>query len=116
VKTQTATGAAKVAAEVAAVKTAAEGAAHRVADVKDTLVNTTAATDTKLDGIVKTGNAVHALVNSAMSAQLQVNAAIARRLAGITGEKGDGEAADAAEKAYATHEAKQRSIDAGRPA
>lgn len=61
-------------------------------------------TDAKLE-------AVHGLVNSAMSAQLKTNASLARRVSDLTREPADKQVAEEAEQASLTHEAAQRDID-----
>lgn len=67
--------------------------------------------DAKLDAITKVTNSVHTLVNNAMGVQLHLNAVMARRLSGMTGDVGDLDAAHAAEKLYAEHMVKQSIVD-----
>jgi hypothetical protein len=72
----------------------------------------------KLDGISKTGESVHLLVNSSMSNQLRLTAVVTRRLAGVTKDPTDAAAATLAEKLYHDHAVKQSEVDAriGKPA
>ncbi len=89
--------------------------ARKVADkaetVRKVLANTNASTDKKLTSISTTTNAVHTLVNSAMSEQLKLNAIISRRLANITKNPADDKAAIIAERMSEEHELKQQIID-----
>jgi hypothetical protein len=95
--------------EVAVV---ASRAAGKVDDVKTTLEHSTAATDVKLDGLAKTGDAIHTLVNNAMGVQLKLNAVLARRLASMANATpGDIEAAKAAEALFDEHMKKQAIVD-----
>jgi hypothetical protein len=87
-------------------------AARKVEAVKVTLATATSATKAQLDGIADVGHKTHTLVNNAMGVQLKLNAVISRRLAGMTGESADIEAAKAAESLYAEHMAKQAKVDA----
>lgn len=66
----------------------------------------------KLNAIAKTSNATHDLVNSASLVQLKLYAVAARRLAGLTNEEADIDAAKQAEKLVAEHTAKQAAVDA----
>lgn len=66
----------------------------------------------KLNAIAKTGEQVHALVNSNMGTQLKLNAITLRRLAIITKDPIDVDAAMLAEKLLQEHEAKQAVADA----
>lgn len=62
-------------------------------------------------------DSIHVLVNSAMGAQLKVNAALARRVADLTDQNPtDVAIAVEAEKAAAAHDEKQKSIDATKKA
>jgi hypothetical protein len=63
------------------------------------------------DAVQKTGDTIHTLFNSAMSAQLRSHAVLARRLADITNEVSDIDTAHKAEDAADEHDKKQRSID-----
>ena len=104
----------------AAVDVAASDAAKKVKDVKNTLDTVTAERDEhaekqdkKLEDIAKVGTAVHALVNSAMGAQLKIGALALRRVADDhKGNPDDQAAADVAEKALKDHIAGQAIIDA----
>lgn len=66
----------------------------------------------KLRSIGKTADATHTLVNSAMSTQLKLNAVMSRRLANMTKNQTDRDAAALAEKLYEDHEVRQRIVDA----
>jgi hypothetical protein len=66
----------------------------------------------KLNSIQKTGETVHTLVNSNMGTQLKLNAISLRRLATITNNPVDVDAAMLAEKLLKEHEAKQAVVDA----
>lgn len=80
----------------------------------------------KIDSIKDTGEANHVLQNSSYSAQLKLtslakraNAVLMRRIAVLTGEQGDMDAAGAAEidadeseKLFLEHEEKQAKVDA----
>lgn len=105
-------------ADLAAVKV--DEAAVKVEKVKMALKTENARTDGKLnellnkaDASARTGDATHALVNSAMIRQLQLHAVMARRMAEITGEQADRDAAVAAEQAYEQQKMKQATLDAG---
>lgn len=67
----------------------------------------------KVVHIGKVSDATHTLVNSAMGAQLKVAAIAMRRVADLTRDPADTEAASVAEKALADHEAKQARVDRG---
>lgn len=90
---------------------AAEKAARKVEDVKKTLEKTTASANKKLDAISKTGEAVHVLVNSSMSAQLKISMIALRRVAELTSNHDDVAAAELAEKLFREHEVKQNVLD-----
>lgn len=66
----------------------------------------------KLNAIAKTGEQVHTLVNSNMGTQLKLNAISLRRLATITNDPVDVDAAMLAEKLLKEHDAKQAAVDA----
>lgn len=66
----------------------------------------------KLNAIAKTGEQVHTLVNSNMGTQLKLNAISLRRLATITSDPVDVDAAMLAEKLLKEHDAKQAAVDA----
>ena len=101
----------QIMARAAAAKTAKEAATQATA-VKTTLAETTAAADAKMDDLAKVAGATHLLVNSAMAAQLKLTATVTRRLANLTKDPADEEAADLAEKLSRQHEMKQAAIDA----
>lgn len=65
----------------------------------------------KVSKIVKTGDDVHTLVNSAMGAQLKLNAVSTQRLAMMTHSPVDVEAAALAEKALKEHQARQSVVN-----
>lgn len=87
-------------------------AATKIKEVASALADSTTATDTKLDQIAKTGEDTHTLVNANMGAALNVNRISTRRLADITKDAADIEAADKADELYRAHEAKQATVDA----
>lgn len=75
----------------------------------------------KTDAAAKVSDAkmdsIHVLVNSAMGAQLKVNAALARRVADLTDQNpADVAIAEMAEKAAVAHDDKQKGIDATKKA
>jgi nitrogen fixation/metabolism regulation signal transduction histidine kinase len=94
-----------------AVTSAADKAATKVEEVKDTLESHNEASADKLAEMAEVGEATHTLVNSAMGAQLRLHAATARALAEQTHLPAHTAAADLAEKLLAQHEAKQRRVD-----
>jgi hypothetical protein len=65
----------------------------------------------KLDRISETGEKTHTLVNSNMGAQLKLNATVTHRLAMLTGDPVDEEAAVLSKKMLDEHEAKQAVVD-----
>lgn len=73
-------------------------------------VNT--ATDGKLDGLQMMGAATHELVNSKMAAQLLLTKTALRRVAELTKDPKDIEAAELAGRLYGDHQAKQATVDA----
>jgi len=83
-----------------------------VQEVKETLADTTAVTDKKLNEIVETGQLTHDLVNSASLVQLRLYAGAVRRIADITKDKKDAETATAAEKLLQEHEVKAKEATA----
>ncbi len=95
-----------------AVQKAAEEAAAKVNEVKVALVDTTAMTDEKLDSIVKTGTAIHTLVNSAMGEQKRLLAVTSRAKADLTRDPVDIVAAEVAEQSHREHVKKQSRLDA----
>ncbi len=95
-----------------AVSSASEAAAERgrqqaaaAADVKEDLATSTAKVDSKLDNI-------HTLVNSNMGRQLRLTATALRRVADLTSNKYDKDAAEEAETLYTEHMRKQEAVDA----
>lgn len=81
-------------------------------DVATTLKATNTSFGEQLDSIAKTGEDTHTLVNANMGAALNVNRISTRRLADITNNQADIEAADKAEELYLAHERKQATVDA----
>jgi len=90
----------------------AAAAALKVEEVKTTLDASTTKQGNALHEIQETTTATHTLVNSASLVQLRLYAVAARRIAGLTGNKDDLEAADLAEKLALDHAAKQDKVDA----
>jgi hypothetical protein len=86
-------------------------AAGKVAEVKDALKASDETTANKLDDIAKTGEAIHVLVNSSMSAQLKISMIALKRVAELTRHPDDLAASQLAEKLYHEHEAKQAKVD-----
>ena len=85
----------------------AETAAAEREEVKKTLADNGDVSNKKLDDI-------HTLVNSNMSIQLRISALALRRVADLTKDPRDADAADEAEKGFHEHEAKQRIVDQGK--
>jgi hypothetical protein len=83
------------------------------ADAANKLVMTNSATDSKLAKIDKTTNDVHTLVNSNMGTQLRLAAVALRRLADLTKEQADIDAATLAEEMLDAHVKKQEIVDSG---
>jgi hypothetical protein len=92
-----------------------EKAAAKVEEVAAVLEQSTIVSDAKLDSLALVSSATHTLVNNNMAIQLKLNAAVTRRLANITKNSSDVEAAELAEKLVAEHEAKQAIVDAATP-
>lgn len=103
--------AARVAAQA---KADAERAALATEKVAGVLAENTTATTKKLDGITETTQKVHVLVNSAMGVQLRLAAVALRRVAELTGNAADVKAAEMAEEAHKSHEARQQVVDEGK--
>lgn len=106
------------AVEVEQVKVAAAASDKKVDAVADTLLRTTITAsevaekhDAKLNDIAKTGEKTHTLVNSNMGVQLRLNAVLSRRLADMTKEPADIDAANLAEQLLSAHEGKQSIVD-----
>lgn len=91
---------------VAEVARKADVAADKVGQVKRTLEEATEEQSGRLDSIQKTGQLTHDLVNSASLVQLKLYAVAARRIADLTKDPADAEAATVAERLYHDHEAK----------
>lgn len=80
--------------------------------VKETLAQNTQATDGKLAGLADVAAKTHLLVNSAMAAALKSTAVALRRIAEITKDPADLQAAEVAELASGEHAVKQAAVDA----
>ncbi len=105
----------KVTTDAANVRTAARATAEVAAkteEVKRTLEATDVKTAMRLDNMADVAAATHTLVNNKMAVQLQLNAVVMRRLAGLTNDAEDVRAASAAEDLYREHMAKQAAVDA----
>lgn len=99
---------------------AAEQATDKVVEVKEALEITNAATDEKLDNLTKVaeetqkvGEAIHVLVNSSMSRQLQISMVALKRVSDLTKDKDDIMAWELAKGLYEDHENKQKIVDEG---
>jgi hypothetical protein len=93
-------------------KAAADQAAVKAEEVKVDLKASDAETSKKLNEMAEVGEATHTLVNANMGVQLLLNATVTRRLADITKDPVDAEAAGLAQKLYDEHQAKQATVDA----
>jgi hypothetical protein len=120
----------QAAAAVRKVARRAGRAAKRVEEVKQTLLDTTsvnyrklgqlqksimstaAASNVKLDDIAVMSNGTHKLVNSAMIVQLKISAMALRRVADLTEDPRDIEAAELAEQLLREQLVRQASVDA----
>ncbi len=105
----------QLAVQAAAFKAqaAARSAAAIAVEVKDTLTITTDEFSQKLNGIAETGKKTHTLCNSAMEAQLRLNAKTARALADASPSPEHDAAADTAETLLREHQEGQRKVDQG---
>ena len=90
-------------------------AAARAEEVKATLENSTYRQEKKMDGIAKTGEAVHVLVNSKLGSVLRSLAIVLEDKANISGSTADRIAADVAKREADEHDAKQGIVDANDP-
>ena len=90
-----------------------EEAAKKVEEVKTDLAASDAKTLVQLNKMEETGEKTHTLVNSNMGVQLKLNAAVTKRLANMTQDKNDIEAAELAATMLTEHEKKQAIVDAG---
>jgi hypothetical protein len=86
----------------------AKSAAEKVAK---TLVDSDHVINGKVDNLTVQTDKVHTLVNSNMGLQLGISAALARRIADLTGLESDASIAEAHEKLSHDHEAKQAQVD-----
>jgi ribonuclease HII len=91
----------------------AREAATRVEEVKADLHASNAEKNAKLDNIAQLSEKTHALVNSAMGAQLRLTAETARALADVDPASVNVTAANLAERLYREHQVKQAAADAG---
>jgi hypothetical protein len=89
----------------------AKQAVAKVEAARATLEANTKASVAKLNEMAKVGVATHVLVNSNFATQLQLNAAVTRRLADLTGDPKDEEAARLAQSLYDQHAQKQGMVD-----
>ena len=85
---------------------------QKVAEVKSDLAASDAKTVAQLNKMEVTGEKTHILVNSNMGVQLKLSAAALRRLANLTSDPDDVEAATLAETMLAEHNKKQAIVDA----
>lgn len=85
--------------------------AARLQKVEEERIIAAKNTETKINEIVKVGAITHSLVNSAMGVQLKINAVALKRLAELTNDPKDIEAADLAEIALQQHLEKQEVLD-----
>jgi hypothetical protein len=97
--------------KMAQIKANTQEAATDAHAAKTTLAKNTADTKSQLNDIAEVGVATHTLVNSNMGVQLKLNAALARRMASITGNQDDLRAAELAEALYQEHINKQAVVD-----
>ena len=91
----------------------ARKAAAKVHDVANALEINNAIADGKLSEIKQTGIDTHTLVNSNMGSQLKLTAVALRRVAELTENEDDFNAAVEAEKLLADHVRKQAVVDSG---
>lgn len=89
----------------------ARSAAVKVEEVRTALKTSDAKTEDSLEEIKQTGEAVHVLVNSSMSAQLKISAVALKRIAVMTKDPDDIAAAELAEKLLKEHDDKQNKVD-----
>jgi hypothetical protein len=71
------------------------------------------AMESKVIDVQKVGEATHTLVNSNMGAQLLLSKTALQRIADLTHDQADIQAAETAVRMYAEHQAKQAVVDAG---
>jgi hypothetical protein len=90
----------------------AKEAAGKVAEVKETLIDSTQDTGDKLAGLLKIGEATHSLVNSNFGVQLEIGAIALERVAEYSKKPEDMEVAKMARKRFEEHAAKQKAVDA----
>lgn len=67
--------------------------------------------DKNIKEVIRTGDAVHTLVNSAMTQQLKIAAVALKRVADLTKDEGDIKASEIAIKALGEHERKQQQVE-----
>jgi branched-subunit amino acid transport protein len=90
---------------------AASRAADKTRQVKDALAQRQGIDDARLDEMAAVGIATHKLVNNAMAVQLELNAQLSHRVAKLTHDPADIEAALVAAKLLQEHMAKQAAVD-----
>lgn len=90
------------------------GTARATETVAKRLDAANAMTASHLNAIAAVGDKTHGLVNGAMTVQLQLNAAVTRRLAVMSRDEADVRQADLAEKALRDHEAQHAASLAAR--
>ncbi len=86
--------------------------AEKAEEVKQTLAQRKEVLDDKLTNLTNVTNATHTLVNSRFEDLLNLNAVMAKRIADITKDPDDVNAAKLAIKLLNEHRAKQAAVDA----
>jgi hypothetical protein len=89
------------------LKVQAEHAKAATVEVAKALEDTQGRTDKGIANLITIASATHMLVNSASLVQLRLNSLMAKRIADLTGEPGDTQAAVLAENLYERHKAQQ---------
>lgn len=89
----------------------ATAAAKDVAAVKENLQANDERTTRKMGDMAEVAKATHTLVNSNMGTQLKLNSVVSRRLAKLTNDATDIQAANLADELYDAHVAKQNVVD-----
>jgi uncharacterized membrane protein len=88
--------------------------AQEVEKVKSTLARANTIQEIKSDELMSVAKATHVLVNSKMQVQLELAAAITKRLAVLTGDEADRKAAKTAHDLLEDHKASQTIVDEGK--
>lgn len=91
---------------------AADKASDRTEEVRDELKLTASTTSQKLGALKSIATDTHTLVNSNMEKALLISAIALRRVASMSNDVGDIDAANVAEAALAEHRKKQKIVDA----